>query len=75
MSKSEVSRLVLGKRKWHRDHLWIFAAALGIEAWWLLAVDPGDPTSDLELLNCVHCVPAEKREDALRILQALAAGS
>lgn len=71
MSRSDVSKLELGKRRWNEDQLWEFAHALDVEAWWIVSVNPNDPNSDLEVLESLRRVPAGKRGDAVRILGAL----
>ncbi len=59
-------------RRWNVDILNRMAAALEVEPWWLIRVDPSDPDNDLELLETLRRVPKESRAAAMRMLQALA---
>lgn len=72
MHKADVSRLERFDLRWNETHLAKFSAALGVERWWLIAVNPLDPGSDLELLDAIRRVPSDKRADVSRMVGAVA---
>lgn len=68
-TKSVVSELEVGKKRYNQDHLEKLADALGCEPADLLTRDPSDPEGVWEAWD--H-VPVSKRDDAIRVLRALA---
>lgn len=71
MHKGDVSSFETGRRQWSERHLANFAAALNVEPWWLVDVDPMDEANDLELLELIRRLPKDRKDDAKRILAAL----
>lgn len=68
-TKSVVSELEIGKKRYNQDHLERLALALDCEPADLITRDPSDPEGVWAVWD--H-VPASKREDAIRVLRALA---
>ncbi len=71
MHKGDISALETGAQRWNETHLTKFAKALGVPRWWLVDIDPDDRSNDLELMRAIAALSPEKRDDALRIVDAL----
>ncbi|MDX2233620.1 MAG: helix-turn-helix transcriptional regulator [Hyphomonadaceae bacterium] len=69
--KGDVSKLERGQQRWNATHLAAISAALDVEPWWLVQVDPTDPANNLEALEALRQVPAHKMQDAVAVLRAL----
>jgi transcriptional regulator with XRE-family HTH domain len=67
VSKGYVSDMERGKKRYNQDQLEALADALECEPADLLMRDPSDTEA---VWSVWECVPAAKREDALRVLKA-----
>jgi len=71
MHKGDVSALETGASRWNETHLTKFAGALNIPRWWITDIDPNDPANEIQLLEAMKLVPAERRDDLIRVVRAL----
>lgn len=72
--KGDVSRLERGRILWNAQHLERFSQALAVPAFWLIAFNPEDPASELEVWKAIAACSPAMRPTAIRMLEALRDG-